>query len=137
MLADDIDLALPELRAQAESLMQDTCEIRAPGDGLPVWDEEKQASIPPESVLLYQGKCRIRLPQMNSDRPLLAVDQVVTVTHVVSIPVAAVAVPSGATIRITDSRHDPANVGRTFMVRSTLHQSQATAQRLACEEVQS
>ncbi|NNG36942.1 DUF6093 family protein [Nakamurella aerolata] len=137
MLADDIDLALPELRAHTESLMQDTCVITVAGDGLPVWDEETQTSVPPEPQVIYEGKCRIRLPQMNSDRPLLAVDQVVTVQHIISIPVAAVDVPNGATVTVTASRWDAANVGRRFTVRSTVHQSQATAQRLACEEVQS
>lgn len=143
MLGDDIAAALPELREHANSLMQDTCTITIPGEGEGTYDPETSTTVPPVPTVIYprpdtddDGRCRIQLSQPVSDRPLVAVDQKTVVSHVISIPVGTATVPKLATITITASTHDQANVGRQFAVRSRLTKTQATAERLQADEIQ-
>ena len=57
MIADDILAAIPELRAQAESLMLDTCRIvRVVGTAL---DEETGVETPVTEVV-YEGRSKLQ-----------------------------------------------------------------------------
>lgn len=136
ILGDEITAVLPELRAQANSLMEDTCTITVPGVGEGVYDEATNTTTPPAPVQIYAGPARIQIAQLSSDKPLVAVDQLTVVQHIISIPVGAAVVPKAARITIKASAHDPANVGRVFTVRAVLHKSQATALKMQAEEIQ-
>lgn len=136
MIVHDIEAVLPGFRAQAESLMVDECTITAPGTGEPVYDPETNTTTIPPGPEIYSGKCRIQLTAASGDRPLVAIDQRLTVQHTISIPVGAALVTPDCTVLITASAHDPANVGRRFLVRAVVRKSFATAQRFQAEEVQ-
>lgn len=142
-LGDAVTGALPRFRARANSLMQDTCTITIPGEGEGTYDPDTNTTVPPDPTVIYprpdtddDGRCRIQLSQPVSDRPLVAVDQKTVVSHVISIPVGTATVPKLATITITASTHDQANVGRQFTVRSVLNKTQATAFRMQCDQLQ-
>ena len=84
-LHDAIAAELPYLRAQAESLMVDTCEITAAGE--PVWDEGDGIFTPGAATTVYEGKCRLRKPSAaprdtESGETTWAVDD-----YVLSLPV--------------------------------------------------
>lgn len=134
------DSALEAGRTRAESLMQDACTITVRGVGEPVYDPVTNTSVPPQRRTIYTGKCRIR-----SQRKLLtgsqasvagAADVITQVDAAVSIPVDAAIVPKAAIITITDSAHDPANIGRVFAVNAVLHETQAMAMKMQCIEEQ-
>lgn len=136
ILGDEIAAILPELRTQAESLMVDVVTITVPGEGDGVYDEATNITLPPAPVQVYAGPARIQVAQLSSDKPLVAVDQLTVVQHIISIPVGAAVVPKAARITITASAHDPANIGRVFAVRAVLHKTHATALRMSCEQIQ-
>ena len=67
-----ITCALPGLRAQAESMMRDSCTITRPGGG-ETWDDATGGYLSGSSVILYSGRCRVRRPNV-AEREALAGD---------------------------------------------------------------
>ena len=132
MIGDDIAAALPELRAQAESMMQDRCAITMPGAR--VWvDVSGTYSTTP--AVLYAGQCRVQRPSA-ADRPASAGEAgYVLGDVVVSLPVTAPAVPVGAAVTVTESAHDPMLSGSVFSVLGPHRKTYATARRYECVEV--
>ena len=134
-LGDDIAAALPELRAQAESMMRDSCTIRAPGTA-GAWDEATGTYAVVPGVVLYAGHARVRRPN-TAEREATAGEADWTVLGaVVSIPVGVdTDVPVKAVVTVDHCEHDPALTSRVFTVVGPHSQSHGTARRLRCVEV--
>src|SRR5688500_15713819 len=120
-LGTDIAAALPELRAQAESLMQDACEVTVPGAGRGPWNEETGTYDPPPPVVLYAGKCRVRQPNTGGNQSEAGEATFNVSDRIVSLPLsgdgytpeclALGGIPVKATVRITAV----SSVGDPFM----------------------
>jgi len=134
MLGDAVAAELPYLRAQAESLMVDTCRIT--GDGTPVWNDTDGVFVPGARVTVYEGKCRLRKPSaaprdVDSGEAGWAVAD-----FVLSLPIdGSEAVANGHAVEILTSANDPAAVGLLLEVQGGHWQSQSTARRLPCKVV--
>lgn len=129
MLADEIAAALPELRAEAEALMQDTCRVTSPGEK--VWDDDEGKYVPGPPVVVYEGPCRLRnaypAPQgVSTGETSWAVD-----AFVLSLPIATSGgVRDGHRVEMLTSAHDPAVVGMELVVSAPHPQTHSTARRL-------
>ena len=134
MLGDDIAAALPGLRAQAESMMRDSCVITGPA-GAPVWDEAAGTYTTGEPVVVYTGPCRVRqasaAPQTtDAGETGWAVD-----AFVLLLPVStSTAVGDGHTVAFT-AASDPALLAVTAQVQGGHAQTFTTARRLLCKVV--
>src|SRR5690348_3451506 len=101
MLGNDLAWALPQMQAQAESLMVDTCRIVAPG-AASSWDEVNGVWTTTEGALLYEGKCRVRQPA--AGRQAEAGESAFNISdRIVSIPFGGVPIPVGAQVLMTSS----------------------------------
>lgn len=139
-LGSDVLAALPELRAQAESLMTDACTITGPGSTPPTWDPGTGQYADPPGSAVYTGACRVQLPQAQVGSPVAGEAEYTDTTVVVSLPWGAPAVPVRALVTITGvgPLSDPSLVGDGYTVSGLpSRKSQATASRLACDRVTS
>jgi hypothetical protein len=133
-LGDDIAAVLPELRAQAESRMRDTCVITASAAG--TWDDATGTYTDPTETTVYEGKCRVRQPsptggQVDSGTAVWTVDHAV-----VSLPIDGTdMIGPGHFVTITASAEEPARVGWVLTVEAGHYQTDSTARRLPCRVV--
>lgn len=126
--------SLPFLRSEAESLMQDTCTIRAevPSTGRTIDPTTGNYSTPPGDVI-YTGKCRTKDATFRAlDIEAGERDQVVT-QILVAIPLEVTGVTERQTVTI-DSSTDPALVGTVVQIVNVPHGAMMTARRLVCKE---
>jgi len=129
MLGDDIAQALPELRAQAESMMWDRCEIR----GADSWVGETRQ--PGQIAWSYLGldaiPCRVTVDG-NQPRTAMVGGQEVTLSRlVVKLPL-AVCPTEDQILTILSAATDPSLIGRRFDVGTA---DVATYQRrVSCTE---
>lgn len=135
VIVDDITPVLPDMRAEAESLMVDACTVTT--SGVPVWDDGLGAYVPGAPVGVYAGRCRVQVPASAPGAPVAGEAEWATMAVVVSIPVAGTgSVDKGATVKVTACTHDAALVSREFtVVGLPLRKTFATARRLQCEGV--
>ena len=135
MIGNDVAVALQELRAQAESLMVDTCIITA-GGGTPTWDDANGQWNAPAATTVYEGKCRVQVPNV-AENEADAGERAWTVqSALVNLPVSgSESVQVGHTVTITSASLDGALSGRVYTVTADHSKSFATARRLRCEEV--
>ena len=135
MLADDVAAVLPELRAQAESLMQDECTVdRATGETTldPVTLEEVPVFAP-----VYSGKCRIqRADHQPSDIVSGQVEFGIS-TVFAQLPLSATGIKRGDVVTVTaiDPTTDPDLLGMVAAVRANMTKTHPTKRTLVCEEV--
>lgn len=132
-LADAVRDALPNLRAEAEALMADSCTVARAG--APTWNEGDGTYAPGVPATVYAGRCRVRVPAV-AERGAASGEQSWTVTSVVvSLPMSGSgSVRIGDTVTVTACEWDAALVDRTFTVRAAPAMTHATARRLRCEE---
>ena len=134
MLGESIAAELPLIRAQAESLMVDSCRITAPG--APTWDDATGTYTPGAGATVYEGKCRLRKPSaapqnVDAGEAGWAVDD-----YVLSLPVLTSAgVKDGHEVEILSSVFDPAAVGLLLTVSGGHSQTHSSARRLPCKVV--
>ncbi len=134
VIGDTLAAALPGLRAEAESLMVDTCRVTTPGTA--TWDDSTGIYTDGTPTTIYEGKCRLRRPAaapqgVDVGEAAWAVDQ-----YVLSLPVeGSEDVADGHDVEILTSANDPAAVGLTLTITGGHWQSQATARRLPCKVV--
>ena len=83
MIGHDVAAALPELRAQAESLMADVCDIDRLTTG---WDEALQKSVTTWATVHADIPCAFVIPPATS-RGLLTDEAVTPETPVVKVSV--------------------------------------------------
>jgi len=132
MLGDAIRHALPELRREAEERMRATCTIVRPGET----ETDADGNVTTPTTPVYAGKCYSRYPGLAFETNLNA--QTVSVAQsklVVRIPFGATIRP-GDVVKFTADPHNPQLVGTRVVVTSIDDQSQATAQRLLCNDFQ-
>lgn len=149
MIGDDIVEALPELRAQAVSLMQDHCTIAMPDpDGVPAWNPATEVYDPPAPLTLYSGVCRVRQPNQGDSTGEAGEATFNISERIVSIPMAGAGytpaclalggIPVKATVAIDaiGPVTDPFELGRRYSYESPAsQQTHATARRMRCKEV--
>lgn len=129
-LGYDIAQALPGLRAEAESRMDDL--IKTTRAGTKVWDDDSGAWVTSEEVI-YEGKARIkRSNELSSD--VDAGSQLVTVSQVqVHVPVGSPVFAPNDLIEVTACASRADQVGRVFVVSAPFDGSQTTAVRYRVE----
>ncbi len=112
--------------------MHDSCEIVRPG--LPVDDGD--GGVEPTSTPVYEGVCYLRYPGLAQEALREAAGGGVAQSRiVVRVPFGPVFRP-GDRVTITSAPYIPHLAGTVLRVASIDDQSQATAQRLLCEDNQ-
>lgn len=134
MLGDDVDAALPELRAHAESLMVDACRVeRRTGR---VLDEDSLEYVDAWASV-YEGRCRVQVAGTQAQQESPAGRAFTVIDAVVQLPVSSVEFVDDDRVTVTASAHDPALVGVVLSVTSREVKSHATMRRLHVSEVAS
>lgn len=131
-----MDAVLRKGRAAFERRMRATCTIRRPGpvEVDPLTGESTPTYLEPP---VYVGKCYTRYPGLAFERNPEAGGFNFTVSRtVLRIPFGPVARPGDVVTIDVDPDH-PAMAGTVLRVASVDDQSQATAQRILCEDFQS
>lgn len=129
-LGYDIAQALPGLRAEAESRMDDF--IKTTRAGSKVWDEANGDWVASE-VVIYEGKARIKRPNdLSTDAE--AGSQLIAVGRLqVHVPVGVAPFAPDDLIEVTACRTRADQVGRKFSVVAPFDGSQLTAVRYRVE----
>lgn len=130
--------ALGELRQYAESRMRGTCTIRRPLPGQEVPDPTLPGRVIPayEPEPVYADACYIRYPGLaHEQNPVFAGATDVVSRVIVRIKFGVIVRP-GDVVTINSDPDNPQLVGTVLRVASIDDQSQATAQRLICEDFQ-
>ena len=123
MIGNDIAAALPELRAQAESLMADVCDI----DRLTTaWDEGEQATVTTWTPVHADVPCALDIPPANV-RGLLTDEAVTAEVPVVKVSVDVTGVEP-------DDRVTIAGVGVVWVTHVPVRTNQVQ-RRLQCRWV--
>lgn len=134
MIGADIAAALPELRAQAESLMVDAVLIeRRAGQST----DQVTGKVVDVFEPVWSGKCRWLRPVTWDNPTQVADSEIAKVDRDMRLPVDGTGeVRRGDRVTCTASAHDPARVGEVAWVRVVETQSQPVHRRLLCREVQ-
>lgn len=132
-LADDVVGILPELRAQAESLMLDECTITRPGE--PVTDPDTGV-VSNGSTPVYSGKCKVQSKDSATSSPEAGGHSFTVVSRQVHIPAESADVRDDDVITITAAR-TPQLIGKVYRVDGFTPDSYDTAFRLPVVEVTS
>lgn len=129
-LGYDIAQALPGLRAEAESRMDDLIKVTRGVEK--VWDEDSGQWETTEAVV-YEGKARVKRPNdMSIDAE--AGSQLITVGRPqVHVPVGSPVFAPNDQIEIMACLSRPDQVGRKFVVAAPFDGSQTTAVRYRVE----
>lgn len=131
MIADAVVPALAGFRAQAESLMVDTCTITRPGE--PTTDPDTGEVVTPAPVV-YAGRCKVQAGAVQERTDDVGQSVQTTQRYAVHVPVGAYEPAVGDVVTITIATQDANLVGRRHRVTALLHKSLATAYRLAVDE---
>jgi hypothetical protein len=124
-------------RAAAESLMVDTCTIRA-NDGETTYDPVTNAYVETDGTLLYTGPCQVQVTDTIPRDANVGDQQVVVERIIVKIPWDAVAIPVNSVVEITAAGDfSGAAVGNRYRVIGSNDKTYATATRLPCELISS
>ncbi len=96
MIGDDIAQALPELQAQAESMMTESCVIKRPDGTTTNGDGEVVTAY--ESTPVYSGPCRVRSRASSASEEVGGGETLTATRSEVHVPVSAgdVFLPSDA-----------------------------------------
>jgi hypothetical protein len=138
MLADAIGRALPELRAAAESLMQDTFTIYAPGEWETVDGIEEQV---PRVLGTTPGKAQglggLRGTDPQTRTVTIGGVERPVINGGLHIPIDALVPERGWEYQLTElgPNTDPALLGRVWSVVEVPAKSYATARRLDVVEI--
>lgn len=131
-LRDDVLSVLPFLRAQAESLMVDTCTITRPGAAVTDPDTGAVTNTP---TPVYEGKCKVQSKDSSVASPEAGGASFVVVSRQVHIPANAADVRDGDVVTITASLLNSFTVGNVYRVEGFTPDSFDTAARLPVKEI--
>lgn len=131
LLGDVVGSALPGLRAEAESMMRDSCAIVRLGT--PVTDPDTGVVTIPETEM-YSGKAKVQTYEAQESHPEAGESVRTVQRYALHIPVGSYAPAVGDVATITTAFADPALVGRRYRVTALLHKTLATAYRLGVTE---
>lgn len=133
MLGYDIAVALPGMRAQAESIMKSRVVIsRETGT---VRDPETGTNVPTWTVI-YQGKARVRMPSTEARETDQSGQRIVESAPTLSVPIGDAA---GALVSLDDiavlveHEPDPLIVGTRMRIVEGIDQTWSTARRFSVE----
>ena len=135
-LGDDLAAALPELRAQAESMMRDTVLVERANGGFtrdPVTLEDT-----PTFDSVYSGSGRVQRSGQLSPHETVAGEVEFGVNALmVQLPLSAVGIRKGDRVTVTSVGpvSDPDLLDMVATVQANLSKSHATKRTLVCEEV--
>lgn len=130
-LGAELMAQLLESRADAESLMLDTCTIVRPGET--VTDPETDEVTTPGPTV-YTGKAKVQTYEAQESNPEAGGATMTVQRYTLHIPVGLYAPEVGDVATITAAAADANLVGRKYRVVALLHKSLATAYRLGVEE---
>lgn len=132
VLGDDIDAALPDLRAHAESRMKSTCRIGVRTSGT---DPDTLEPVDTVADPIYEGPCRLRFASSTVSERNSGSQQFGDQQGVLSLPVAdaSVGVKRDMVAVITANPNDPALVGMVLRITGSEVQTTATARRFSVE----
>lgn len=130
-LAAELAAQLAESRADAESLMLDTCTIVRPGE--PVTDPVTDVVTAPGPTV-YAGKAKVQSLDPQERTPEAGGATFTVQRYALHIPVGAYVPAIGDVATIATAAADANLVGRKYRVVALLHKTLATAYRLALEE---
>ena len=135
-LGDDLAAVLPELRAQAESMMRDTIRVERDNGGFtrdPVTLEDT-----PTFDTIYDGSGRVQRSGQLSPHETVAGEVEFGVNALmVQLPLSALGIRKGDRVTVTavGPVSDPDLLGLKATVQANLVKSHATKRTLVCEEV--
>jgi hypothetical protein len=140
-LVADVLAILPVLRAQAESMMLDTCTIDRPGGTM---TDPETGVVTPASTRIYPtpaqiaagnpGKCKVQSKDSSVATPDAAGALFVVVSRQVHIPANAADVEDGDVVTMTASLLNSFTVGKQYRVEGFTPDSFDTAARLPVKE---
>lgn len=130
MIGDDIDAALPELRAQAESMLHDLVRIEVE-DGRTV-DDLGTATKTWRAI--YEGPGDIKPTTLQPDEREAAGELVVVDAYQVRVP-HHVRIPDGVKARVLHLAPSSLEVAHVFEVAVQQHRSHAVWRRLIARKV--
>ena len=131
MLADDIDHALPGLRAEVEALMVSACLIERLSE--PVLDETT-GLYTPTRTLVYEGKCDLQFGNTAARDVTPQAQTIVEQAPTLKLPVNGTAsILPGDVGTLTAHPNDPDKVGMTFRVGGIHTRTWATMRRIPIE----
>lgn len=135
-LGSDIAAALPNLRAEAESMMISTGVIRR-GTGVKVEDPVTRQEVE-ETIVVYTGVCRFKAANSQAGRSDIPGAVVTDQSAYLSLPIGA---PGAGDVRLNDvwecvtNPFDPSKVGMKARITGGHSQTYATAHRFPVQEV--
>lgn len=135
-LGSDIAAALPELRAQAESMMRDTVKVER-DTGATTKDPVTLEEVPVWATV-HEGPARIQRTGQVSPREQVVGEVEFGINAViVQMPLAAVGIEKGHRVTVTalGPESDPDLLGLAATVMANLTKSHPTKRTLVCEEV--
>lgn len=130
-LGAELAAQLRESRADAESLMLDTCTISRPGE--PATDPDT-GEVTPGGSTVYTGRCKVQTYEAQESNPEAGSATFTVQRYTLHLPVAAYMPRLGDVATIGTAALDPNLVGRKYRVVALLHKTLATAYRLGVEE---
>lgn len=125
-LGYDIALALPGMRAEAESRMTETVTI---GTFEMIREPGSLRTVLTLVETLYTGIARVKYPYATSMSKVPAGQQLAETSIIVSVPHGTPPVQTGSMIRVDASAADATLVGRMFTVDGQAQSGQTTAHR--------
>lgn len=135
-LGDDLAAVLPELRANAESMMRDTVKVeRATGAVTPDPDTLEEV---PVYATVHEGNARVqRSGQVAPSETVAGEVEFGIGTPLVQLPLSVTGVKRGDRVTVTavDAKSDPDLLGLVATVMANLTKSHPTKRTLVCEEV--
>lgn len=126
-LGSELADVLPEMRADAESLMRDTCTVTREDPDAPV---DEVTGVRPR-VEVYAGRCKVQGLDPQEQTPEAGGHDYTVQRYRVDVPVAAYTPAVGDVATIDTAELDPNLAGRSYRVVALLHKTYATAYRLA------
>lgn len=136
ILDEAIAWALPDLQAEAEGRMTDTCRITRAGER--TFDEATGTYPDRAESTIYEGKCRLRAKDVTSPRIGAGGTEFQVLPTVLSLPVSDTRsdeVKPGDRVLILTSLRNPALVDAEFTVDDPAAISDMTARRFGLKEV--
>lgn len=121
-------------RQKAEELMVDTCTITRTTNASA---NVETGRIVSDTVTIYSGKCRLKLPVAIARPEQAGEAQLFTQHPILSLPATTTGVQVDDVLTITASQLMPSLVGRKFHLRAVPGQSHMTAARFEIMEIMS
>lgn len=131
MIADEVAQFLPSWRAEAESLMVDSCTIRRVTSTGDVDDDGNPVVTGPT---VYAGRCKVQTYEPYEQNREVGSSSSVTQRYSIHVPVTAGPFEVGDVVTITASAEFPTTLNRTFRVEGLHEKTWQTAQRLLTDE---